>query len=120
MATDRDLAARVDRLEIIVGGLLDELIECKEALKGAEEHLARSAQSTNWQDLNTLRGVQQQAQSTSGAFTGCPTQASQAPGLPGNIGSYQAALQVQLAGSSNAGKKNYLGLGNLFGGGNGR
>lgn len=57
-----DLEARLDRLEIVVGSLLDELIECKQALKRAEDHIARSADNQKQGNIGLQMAQQRQAQ----------------------------------------------------------
>ena len=57
-----ELEARLDRLEAVVGGLLDELMLCKEALQGAEKQLVLVAKSTKSLQNNDFVAQQRQAQ----------------------------------------------------------
>jgi hypothetical protein len=88
-----NLEARLDTLELIVGSLLDELVECKLALQGAETHMALK-QNTERQSFRQFQDSQRALQQGQMQLAAGQTQAQQPQGNfgPGQLQARQAGI----------------------------
>jgi len=90
----KELEARLDRLEIVVGSLLDELIECKLALKAAEDHMVRSSENQQILDSIAIQAQQQQAQAAQMQNAAAMTQAQLSAASQGRLQGRSSTFSV--------------------------